>query len=134
MDLAERLRQSIGRFVRATRARADSLPPPQAETLGWLSRSGPLTIAALASLRGVRHQSMSRTVGELEELGYVSRAVNPADGRGFVITVAAAGAQALDADRTARREWVAEAIATRLSPDEQRVLSAVPALLDRIAG
>ncbi|BCY15248.1 MarR family winged helix-turn-helix transcriptional regulator [Actinoplanes sp. L3-i22] len=132
-DLAEQLRQAIGRLVRTTRAQADSLPRTHAETLGYLSREGPRTIAELAALRRVTHQSMSRTVGELAALGFVSRTPNPADARGFVITLAPAGGVALDTDRAARREWVAAAIANRLTPEEQRLLAAVPALLDRLA-
>lgn len=132
-DIAEELRQAVGRFVRATRAHADTLPPTRADTMGYLSREGPLTIAQLAARRGVRHQSMSRAVGELEAMGFVRRAVNPGDARGFVLTLTAAGAAALDADRAARRDWVAAAIASRLTPAERLVLAAVPALLDRLA-
>ncbi|MEV6344422.1 MarR family transcriptional regulator [Actinoplanes sp. NPDC051851] len=132
-DLAEELRQAIGRFVRTTRAHADTLPAAQAETLGHLDRDGAQTIAELANRRGVKHQSMSRTVGELEALAFVSRAPNPADGRGFVITLTDGGAEALATDRASRRDWVADAIATRLTPDEQRLLTAVPDLLNRLS-
>ncbi|GAA2568094.1 hypothetical protein GCM10010435_47370 [Winogradskya consettensis] len=132
-DLAELLRQAIGRFVRTTRAHADTLPPAQATALGALDHGGPRTIAQLAAARGVKHQSMSRTVGELEALGLVARERSPSDGRAFVITLTAAGATALDADREARRHWVAGAIATRLSPAEREILHAVPALLDRLS-
>ncbi|WIM96171.1 MarR family transcriptional regulator [Actinoplanes oblitus] len=133
-DVAEQLRQAIGRLVRTTRAHADSLPRTHAETMGYLSREGPRTIGELAALRRVSHQSMSRTIGELEKLGFVSRAPNPADARGFVITLTAPGEEALDHDRAARREWVASRIASSLTPDEQRLLAAIPALLDRLSG
>ena len=131
-DIAEELRVAIGRFVRATRAHADTLPPARAGAMGYLSREGPQTIAWLAARHGVRHQSMSRIVGELESLGYVARTANPADARGFVISLTAAGEAALEADRTARRAWVARAIETRLTPAERAVLLGVPALLDRL--
>ncbi len=132
-DLAEELRAAIGRFVRATRAHADGLPPARAQAMGHLSREGPQTIACLAGRHGVRHQSMSRVVGELESLGYVTRAANPDDARGFVIALTPAGEAALEADRAARRAWVATAIETRLTPAERAILLAVPALLDRLA-
>src|SRR4051794_22727609 len=102
-DVAEELRVAIGRFVRAARAHADTLPPARAEAMGYLSREGPQTIARLAERHGVRHQSMSRIVGELESLGYVARAATPTDARGFAISLPAAGAAALDAARAARR-------------------------------
>ncbi|WP_250006607.1 MarR family winged helix-turn-helix transcriptional regulator [Actinoplanes sp. M2I2] len=132
-ELAERLRRSIGRFVRTTRAQADALSPTRAEVLGALHRDGPRTIAQLAAGRGVRHQSMSRTVAELEAAGMVGRRAAPADARAFLIGLTDAGATALEADREARRRWMADAIATHLSPEERDVLRAVPGLLDRLS-
>ncbi|MCW2140711.1 MarR family winged helix-turn-helix transcriptional regulator [Actinoplanes cyaneus] len=132
-ELAERLRQAVGRFVRTTRASADTLPPTRSEALGVLLHQGPLTIAQLAAQRGIKHQSMSRTVGELEALGLVERRASPSDGRAFVITLTEAGAAALEADRLARRRVMADAIATRLSSAEREMLNAVPMLLDRLS-
>ncbi|GAA3744610.1 MarR family winged helix-turn-helix transcriptional regulator [Streptomyces tremellae] len=132
-DIAERLRQSIGRFVRVVRARADTVPPLQATALGTLDREGPQTIAALAAAHRLKHQSMSRTVRELETLGLVSRSRSPHDGRSFLIALTPAGAEALAGDRRTRRRWVAETITERLTPDERRALLAVPELLDRLS-
>ena len=132
-DIAEELRVAVGRFVRAIRAHAHNLPPARAQAMGYLSREGPQTIACLAGRHGVRHQSMSRIVAELESLGYVTRAANPSDARGFVIDLTSAGEAALEADRAARRDWVAAAIETKLTPAERAILRAVPALLERLA-
>ncbi|MFD2474112.1 MarR family winged helix-turn-helix transcriptional regulator [Amycolatopsis silviterrae] len=131
--LAEQLRTSIGGFVRATRSGADALAPPLASTMGLLDRDGDSTIASLAHRRGVRHQSQSRTVKELEELGYVTRRADPLDGRGFMLALTKQGRAALDHDRGMRRDWVAQAIAALLTPKEQERLSALPRLLDRLA-
>ncbi|QKG24118.1 MarR family winged helix-turn-helix transcriptional regulator [Actinomadura verrucosospora] len=130
--LAERLRTSIGGLVRATRTRADALPPPIAQTLGLLDRDGEASIASLAQRRRVRHQSQSRTVKDLEDLGYAARRANPHDARGRVIAITPAGRAALDRDRRARRDWLAAAIATTLAPAEQALLAELPALLDRL--
>jgi DNA-binding MarR family transcriptional regulator len=132
-ELAERLRVSIGHFVRATRAHADSLSPPHASTLGMLDREGDLSIAAMAERRGVRHQSMSRTVVELERLGHVARRRNPADGRGFLLTLTGSGREALERDRRARRDWLSQAIHEVLDGEERAVLERVPDLLDRLS-
>ncbi|AGL16989.1 MarR family winged helix-turn-helix transcriptional regulator [Actinoplanes sp. N902-109] len=132
-DLAERLRQAIGRFVRVTRARADTIPAPQAAALAALDRDGPQTIAGLAAGRGVKHQSMSRTLAELAEKGLVSRAPSPGDGRAVLIALTPAGATALEADRQSRRQWVAAAIEAELSAEERRILGAVPDILDRLS-
>lgn len=130
--MAEALRQAVGRFVRATRANADVLPPTRAEVLAQLERDGPCTIAELAARRGVRHQTMSRMVADLEQLDLVARAANPADARGFVISLAGAGRAALDADRAARRDWLARAITERLDEDERTALADVPRLLAKL--
>ncbi|MET9257672.1 MarR family transcriptional regulator [Streptomyces sp. NPDC003717] len=132
-DIAEELRRSIGRFVRAVRARADTVPPLHASALGTLDREGPRTIAALAAAHRVKHQSMSRTVGALEAAGLVSRSRSPHDGRSFLIALTPAGVRALEGDRRTRRRWVAGTIAERLTPDERRMLLAVPDLLDRLS-
>ncbi|MGW7578146.1 MarR family winged helix-turn-helix transcriptional regulator [Streptomyces sp. NPDC054765] len=131
--LAERLRTSTGRFVRTTRAHADTLPPPLATTMGLLDREGDASTASLAQRRGVRHQSQSRTVKDLENLGFIARREDPQDRRGFLVTLTQQGRTALDKDRRARRDWVAQAIDTLLSPDEQTQLSALPQLLDRLS-
>lgn len=131
-QLAERLRTSIGGLVRTTRSRADALAPPIAQTLGLLDREGEASIASLAQRRRVRHQSQSRTVKDLESLGYAARRPDPRDGRGRVIAITPEGRAALDRDRRARRDWLAAAIATVLTPDEQDRLAELPALLDRL--
>jgi DNA-binding MarR family transcriptional regulator len=133
LELAERLRVSIGHFVRTTRSHADTLSQPHAATLGLLDREGDLSIAALAERRGVRHQSMSRTVTELEQLGHLGRRRNPADGRGFLFALTPSGRLALEADRRARRDWLAQAIGEVLDGEERAVLGGVPELLDRLA-
>ncbi|MET9484963.1 MarR family transcriptional regulator [Streptomyces sp. NPDC006638] len=131
--LADRLRESIGRFVRVTRAHTDSLSGPHTSTLGLLSREGDATIASLAQRRGVRHQSASRTVLELGDLGYVRRRPDPADGRAVLVALTEAGREAVEADRRARRDWMAGAIAATLDADERRQLEALPGLLDKLA-
>ncbi|MER6810025.1 MarR family transcriptional regulator [Spirillospora sp. NPDC000708] len=131
-QLAERLRTSIGGLVRTARSQADALAPPVAQTLGLLDREGEASIASLAQRRRVRHQSQSRTVKDLESLGYAVRRPDPRDGRGRVIAITPEGRAALDRDRRARRDWLAAAIATALTPDEQDRLAELPALLDRL--
>lgn len=133
-DLAERLRTAIGVFVRATRSRADALPPARHDALAHLDRTGPCTIADLAIARGVRHQGMSRIVAELEEAGLVSRETNPRDARGWVIALTDSGRAALTTDREARRDVLAEYISDRLTDDERAVLARVPELLSKLVG
>ncbi|MDP9829501.1 MarR family winged helix-turn-helix transcriptional regulator [Kineosporia succinea] len=131
-DLSQALRLSISTFVRATRAQADALPASRSETLRELARSGPQPMAALAAGRGVSHQTVSRMVGELEQLGLVTRAPNPTDARGFLIAISPHGQAALDADQQARHHRISAAITTALTPSERQTLAQLPGLLDRL--
>lgn len=132
--LAEHLRGAVGRFVRATRSRADSLPRSRAETLGELARHGVRSMPELAAARQVSHQSVSRMMAELERQGLVAREPNPADARGFLFAITSHGRAVLDAERRARRDVIEAAIADALTPAERRALAEVPGLLDRLAG
>ncbi len=131
--LSEALRRSVGGFVRATRSRADALPRSRSETLGQLARSGPQSMTALAADRGVSHQTVSRMVGELEQLGLVTRSANPDDARGFLIAISARGQAELEADQRARRDRIGAAITAVLTPAEQQALAQLPELLDRLS-
>ena len=130
--LAEDLRLAISRLVRATRAQSSGLPRVHAEALAQLDAEGAQTIAQLAARRGVRHQGMSRAVGELESTGYVSRSPNPSDGRGYVISLTEAGHAALEHGRDLRRDLLARAITERLDDEQLELLKQVPELLRRI--
>ncbi|MFJ4220198.1 MarR family winged helix-turn-helix transcriptional regulator [Curtobacterium luteum] len=132
-DLADALRESVGRLVRATRGHADSLPPAHSATLGLLDREGPRTIAALARRRGVKHQGQSRTVAELTARGMVERETSGDDRRVSVIRITTAGEAAIREDRRARADWLASAIASELDDDDRTLLERVPALLHRLA-
>lgn len=132
-ELAEELRLAVARLVRHTRAAADEMPRSRAETLALLEAGGPQTIAQLAEQRAVRHQAMSRTVAELEELGLVLREPSPTDARAFLIRIGDDGRAALDRGRRARRTLLASAISERLDEEERAVLQRVPALLAKLS-
>jgi len=132
-DLADELRESIGRIVRATRGKVDTIPPAHSATLGLLDRQGAMTIADLARKRGVKHQGQSRTIGELEERGLVARETSAEDRRVSVIGITPTGRDVVLRDRRARADWLATAIAEDLSADERELLARMPPLLHRIA-
>lgn len=130
--LAEELRLTIGRLIRRTRAQADDLPRARAESLTRLEAVGPQTIAQLAAHRNVRHQAMSRSVGELERRGLVVREPDPADARAVLIRLTREGREALERDRQARRDVLAAAILERLDDNERALLGRLPALLKKL--
>ena len=131
-EIAEELRLAIARLVRRTRAEADEMPRSRAETLARLEAEGAQTIAQLAEHRAVRHQAMSRSVAELEELGLVLREPSPTDARAFLIRISDEGRRALDRGRRARRTVLASAIAEHLDDEDRALLRRVPALLAKL--
>jgi DNA-binding MarR family transcriptional regulator len=75
---------------------------------------------------------MAHTIGELQAAGFVARRPDPLDGRRILIELTDAGRSKFDEDRKRREGWLAEAIATHLSAEEQDILVKVVPLLDRL--
>ncbi|NJC69397.1 MarR family transcriptional regulator [Planosporangium thailandense] len=128
------LRATIGRLRRRLRevASSDGLTPSQVAVLTRLGKEEASTASALASAEGVRPQSMASILSALEQLGLISRAPDPTDGRRQIVTLTAAG-KALDRDnQQARREWLTRAMHERFSEDERQAVIAAMALLERL--
>jgi DNA-binding MarR family transcriptional regulator len=76
---------------------------------------------------------MAQTIADLEADGLVSRTPDPVDRRQVLIGVTKGGLAALAEDRARREGWLARAIATELTPDEQDVIMRAVPLLRRLA-
>ena len=125
------LRNVLGRLVRRLRAE-NTFPLSQGTVLARLERDGPQTASALAAAEGVRPQSMAHTVAELRGAGYVDRRPHPLDRRQILIELTEDGLAKLTEDRKRREGWLAEAISTQLTADEQEILIRAVPLLDRL--
>jgi len=140
---ATRLRRASGRLQRRLRAEGrhgggpasagEDLSPGRSSVLGNLARRGPMTPSDLAAADGVRPQSMTRTLAELERDGFVSRAADPDDARRLRIGITEAGSDALVAEAGARDGWLARAMTLELSPVERQVLVLAADLMERLA-
>jgi DNA-binding MarR family transcriptional regulator len=75
----------------------------------------PQPVGALARDLGVTQQAVSKTVTELERLGYVERRAGPGDARVRLVALTVRGLDAIEAARAARTELVAE-LRERLGP------------------
>ncbi|MFO0672007.1 MAG: helix-turn-helix domain-containing protein [Polyangiaceae bacterium] len=64
--------------------------------------TSPRTISELATRMGVTQQAASKSVAELEALGYVERRVAPEDARVRTVALSARGEEAVRAARAAR--------------------------------
>ena len=133
LALAERLRQTLGSFVRAIRLQADTPTTSQSETLALLDSNGPSSVAELASFRNVKHQSMRLVVSQLEGNGLVGRLPNPADGRSQLLSLTAKGRDQLSQSREARTSKIASLIEERLSVQERETLQAAIAIIERLS-
>lgn len=130
LDLAEELRVAIGNFVRRARAH-DEMPYGQAAVLGHLDRSGSLSIADLARLEQVKHQSMARTVGLLADRGLVTTGRRETDRRQVVLSLTPSGSAALASARRARAAGIARAI-NDLDDAEREIIRRIPAVLRKL--
>lgn len=123
----------MGAFVRAGRLHQPELAEHQAQTLGFLMREGPQTVAELAQRRQVRHQSMQSAVIELEHAGLVTRGPDPRDQRARLVALTPDGLTRLRRELDRRNAVIAAAIDAELDADERALLERVPDLLQRLA-
>jgi DNA-binding MarR family transcriptional regulator len=128
---ASELRIVLGQLVRRLRAE-NTFPLSHGTVLARLEREGPQTTSALAAAEHVRPQSMAHTIAELEAAGLVGRRPHPHDRRQILIELTDQGLDKLTEDRKRREGWLAEAIATELSADEQEILIQAVPLLRRL--
>ncbi len=130
--VASDLRTVLGHLMRRLRAE-HGFPLSQGAVLGRLDRGGAQSVSDLAHAERVRPQSMAQTVGELEADGLVVRHPDPADRRRALVELTETGRETLSRDRSRREGWLAQAIESRLSPEEQAVLRDAVTLLRRVA-
>jgi len=126
--------QSIGLLVRRVRAAAASheLSLAESSVLRRLEVEGPGTTADLARAESVRPQSMGATISAIDERGFVERKPHPTDGRQFNIAITAKGIAIRNSARTAKRTWLAEAIA-QLDDDDRETLRRASGIIHRLA-
>ncbi|HEY0534696.1 MAG TPA: MarR family transcriptional regulator [Actinoplanes sp.] len=131
---SQEVRAVVGRLRRRIRAvaAAGDIGPTKAAVLARLIDNEGLAVSDLATVEGMRHQSMASVVGRLEELGLVERRRDPADGRRQLIALTSDGRRRAEADRQARGEWLAAQFELRCSEDERQTVIAAMAVLERI--
>lgn len=133
--LAIDLRTAVMRTSRRLRVEAtgDVITPGQYTVLALLNGSGPSTLRDLATSEHVQAPSMTRIVNALAELGFVSRAANPDDGRQVHIDITDAGRAVLEEARNQRTAWLAQRVAG-LSEEDRLVLSQAAHIMQEMSG
>jgi DNA-binding MarR family transcriptional regulator len=139
MHLSRVVRESVGRLNWRMRAEPDqntprSLPGLLAlAVLSRLYRAGTHTPKALSEAERIQPQSLTRVLATLEERDWVKRVPDPADGRQSLITITPGGLAKLREYSVHREEWLATAMAEKLSPTERELLRLAADLMTRLA-
>jgi DNA-binding MarR family transcriptional regulator len=108
-ELASDLVVHAARLVRAVRRELEL--PAGTRIISLLDEHGPLGITQLADLDRCSQPTMSAAVSQLVEQGWVSKAPNPADARGTVVTLSDTGRAELARVRRLHGERIAGLIA-----------------------
>jgi len=131
-ELAARLRLAVTRLHRCLRQQAEGgLTPSQASALAGVGRLGSPTLGALAASESVQPPSMTRIVGSLEKLGYVTRVVDESDRRVIRITITPAGEVMLRHNRSLKNAFLADRLLW-LDVEDRAALYDLTALLERL--
>jgi DNA-binding MarR family transcriptional regulator len=121
--LANDLSLAVVRLARQLRFRRPDSPVSlsQLSALATLAKDGPMTPGALAVKERVRPPSMTRVIASLAELGFVDRCAHPDDGRQVLVSVSPSGADLIEVERRASREWLQMRLA-ELEPAQRNTL------------
>jgi DNA-binding MarR family transcriptional regulator len=133
-ELSAQLRLLIGRLNRALREKAgdNQLSKTHTSVLIRLEREGSNSVTELARAEGMRPQSMSAVIAEMEAAGLVRGAPDRTDGRRTIISLTDAGWDSIKLSRAERQDWLAHKISAKFSAAEVRQLVMAMALLERL--
>jgi DNA-binding MarR family transcriptional regulator len=132
--VADELQFVVGALVRQMRSvsPAHDISLSQVSILKRLDREGPRTVAELARLDKITHQSVTVSVNALADRGLVRRVADQDDLRRKLLVITDDGAQLLAERREAGLESLASAITDRLSDAERTRLSQALPLMRRL--
>jgi len=131
-ELAARLRMAVTRLHRRLRQQAaGGLTPSQASALVGVEHLGSPTLGALAARESVQPPTMTKVVGALEELGYVTRVTDPTDRRVARLTITPAGSETLRTVRSLKTAYLADRV-HRLDSADRAALGHLTGLLERL--
>lgn len=133
-DLASELRVILGQLTKRIRLKGstEDLTQSQKYVLVRLERDGASTATALAQAEGMRPQSMGAIITALESGGFITGSPDPSDGRRTIISITETARRDVAARRLAKTDYLADAIAENLTPDEQQQLAAAVKLMKRL--
>src|SRR5436190_22057168 len=128
-DVAQRFRSSLMRLARILRQDdSDDLSPTLGSILFTVAREGPLTLGDIARRERMKKPSVTGAVDKLEQMGFVERRRDAADGRVAWVALTEAGRRRVHARRANRTAWLASRF-VRLHPTDLASLSRAPEIV-----
>ncbi len=134
-EVAEELRIVIGQLLRKLQKQgtSETLSWSQISAIGYLGRTGAMTVTDLAKAEGVKTQSMGATLNQLYDQNLVTFNKDSSDGRKKYFSLTTEGMQILRENRAQREGWLVTAMQSSLSKQEQETLISSIELLQRLA-
>ncbi|MDM0073823.1 MarR family transcriptional regulator [Variovorax sp. J2P1-59] len=132
-DCAARLRIAVTTLSRRLRpAPEGGISVAKLSVIGRLYRAGAMTPTELAAREGVKLQSLTRLLAELEADGWLGRKAHASDGRQSLLSLTATGRKRLVSTVRAGDVSLAKVIETTLNESDRAVLMRACALLEGI--
>jgi len=132
-ELAATLRVAVWRAARRMRHESGAdITPTLHAALGSVETHGPITAGRLAAHERVSKPTMTRTIRELVDRGWVQRLPDPIDGRVTWLQVTPAGKALLAAARRRTDAYLAQRL-KRLSAEDRETLQRATDVLTRLA-
>ena len=131
-ELASRLRLAVTRLSRRLRTQLPGeLSPSQLSTLSTVERMGPITLGELSAAERVKPPTMTKIVAALEDLGFVSRTVDPSDRRVARVEATDEGRRFVDGTRRSKDAYLARRLRD-LDPADRASLERAAEILERL--
>ena len=132
---ATELRRSItrmGRLLGASMPKGE-LSPAKLSALGILRRDGPMTASALASRLGIRPQSLTRILADVESAELLVRTRDPRDSREHILAVTPRAVSLMRDEGERRDKMMRQTMQRVLTPVEIELLLLSAKLLNKLA-
>ena len=132
---ATELRRSItrmGRLLGASMPKGE-LSPAKLSALGILRRDGPMTASALASRLGIRPQSLTRILADVESAELLIRTRDPRDSREHILAVTPRAVSLMRDEGERRDKMMRQTMQRVLTPVEIELLLLSAKLLNKLA-
>jgi DNA-binding MarR family transcriptional regulator len=129
---AAEIRRTVSHLHRKLRPRLlrDGISMAKLNVIGQINRVGRITPTELAAREGVKVQTLTRLLAELEADGWLSRLPHESDGRQTVLSVTRQGTKRLTEAARASDLALAEIIETTLTAGDRVLLLRACVLLD----